>query len=151
MNGGRNHELLVRARDIKMGSERGFGLVFAAVFGLIGFSPAIRFGWSPSFDASLLRPWSLAIAVLFLAVTLVYPTALRPLNRLWFRFGMLLSRVGTPIVMGLLFALAVVPTAVVMRLRGRDLMNLRLDRQAKSYWLVRKPPGPAPETMKKQY
>ncbi len=151
MSADRNHEASVRAHDIKMGSEQGFGMVFAVVFGLIGLWPAIRLGWRPSFDASLLRWWSLAIAICFLAVTLVYPPALRPVNRLWFLFGMLLSRVVTPIVMVLLFALAVAPTAIVMRLRGHDLMRLRLDRQAKSYWLVREPPGPAPETMRKQY
>jgi hypothetical protein len=64
---------------------------------------------------------------------------------------MLLSRVTTPIVMGLLFVLAIVPTAIVMRLRGRDLMRLKLDRRAKSYWIMREPPGPRGDTMSKQY
>ena len=151
MSADRNHEAFVRAHGVKMGSDRGFGIVFMVVFGLIGLWPAISLGWRPKFDPTLLRWWALVIAGSFLAVTLVYPPALRPLNRLWFLFGMLLSRVVTPIVMGLLFVLTVVPTGMVMRLRGHDLMRLRLDRQAKSYWLVREPPGPAPETMRKQY
>jgi Saxitoxin biosynthesis operon protein SxtJ len=148
----RSHETpSARAHDIKMGSERGFGIVFAVVFSLIGVWPAVRLGWKPSFDPDLLRWWSLAVAACFLAVAFVYPPILRPLNWLWFRFGMLLSKVMTPIVMGLLFVLTVVPTAVIMRLRGHDLMRQKLDRQAKSYWIMRKPPGPGPETMRNQY
>ena len=90
----------------------------------------------------MLRWWSLAIAIAFLAVALVYPAALRPLNRAWFLFGMLLSKVMTPVVMGLLFVLTVVPTELIMRLRKRDLLNLKLDRTAKSYWIKREPPAP---------
>jgi hypothetical protein len=134
-----------------MGSDRGFGTVFAVVFGLIGVWPALSLRWLPSFDMNLVRWWSLAIAAAFLTVTIVYPSALRPLNRLWFLFGMLLSKVMTPIVMGLLFFLAVVPAALVMRLRGHDLLRLKLDRQAKSYWIVREPPGPASDSLRNQY
>src|SRR5262245_42486721 len=134
-----------------MGSERGFGIVFAVVFALIGIWPAVKIGWRPSFDPGLLRWWSLAVAACFLAITFAYPLALRPLNRLWFRIGMLLSKIMTPIVMGLIFVLAVVPTAVIMRLRGYDLLRRKTDRQAKSYWIVREPPGPGRDTMRNQY
>jgi Saxitoxin biosynthesis operon protein SxtJ len=151
MSAGQNHEGRVQAHNVKMGSERGFGAVFAVVFSLIGIWPAISIGWRPRFDPTLLRWWALAISGTFLTVAIVYPASLRPLNRLWFRFGMLLSRVTTPIVMGLLFVLAVIPTAIVMRLRGHDLMRLKLDRQAKSYWIVRDPPGPSGQSMKNQY
>jgi Saxitoxin biosynthesis operon protein SxtJ len=145
------HEVLARAHDVKMGSERGFGIVFAVVFAVIGVWPAISLGWRPRFDPALLRWWSLAISAGFLALGLLYPPVLRPLNRLWFLFGMVLSRVMTPIVMGLLFILTVVPTAIVMRLRGHDLMRLKLDREAKSYWIMREPPGPSGNSMKNQY
>jgi len=151
MSADRNLEPLVRAHGVKMGSDRGFGIVFSVVFGLIWVWPAISLGWRPRFDPTLLRGWSLAIAGSFLAVTLLYPPVLRPLNRLWFLFGMCLSQVMTPIVMGLLFVLAVVPTAIVMRFRGHDLIRLKLDRQAKSYWIMRTPPGPSGQTMKNQY
>jgi Saxitoxin biosynthesis operon protein SxtJ len=151
MSAGLNHEAPERAHDVKMGSDRGFGTVFTVVFVLLGVWPAIRLGWRPSFDPTLVRWWALAVAVCFLAVTLVSPATLRPLNRLWFQFGMLLSKVMTPIVMGLLFVLAIVPTAIVMRLFGHDLMRLKLDRQARSYWIVREPPGPGPDTMRNQY
>ena len=134
-----------------MGSERGFGIVFAVVFALIGVWPAISLGWRPGFYPDLLRWWSLAVAACFLGITFVYPSILRPLNRLWFRIGMLLSKVMTPIVMGLIFALTVVPTAVIMRLRGHDLLRRKTNRQAKSYWIVREPPGPGRDTMRNQY
>ncbi len=134
-----------------MGSERGFGLVFATIFALIGVWPAIRLGWLPRFDPEVLRWWSLAMAAAFLVVALLVPSVLRPLNWLWFQFGMLLSKVMTPIVMGILFVVTVVPTAFVMRLRGKDLLRLKMDRQAKSYWIMREPPGPARDTMRNQY
>jgi hypothetical protein len=151
MSASRTHEAFARGHDVKMGSERSFGVVFAVVFALIGVWPAVTLGWRPRFDPDLLRWWSLAVAAAFLAVALAYPPLLRPLNRLWFRFGLLLSRVMTPIIMGLLFVLTVVPTAIVMRLRGHDLLRLKLDRQAKSYWIMREPPGPARDTMQNQY
>ena len=144
------HEARTASHDVKMGSERGFGIVFAVVFALIGVWPAVSI-WRPRFDPAMLRWWSLAIAMAFLAVALVYPAALRPLNKAWFLFGMLLSKVMTPIVMGLLFVLTVVPTGLIMRLRKRDLLNLKLDRTAKSYWIKREPPGPPGDTMRNQY
>ena len=150
MHPSRNHEA-ARTHDIKMGSERGFGAVFAAVFTLIGVWPAISLGWTPRLDPALLRWWSLAFAACLLGVALVYPPVLRPLNRLWFLFGIFLSRVMTPIVMGLVFILTVVPTAMVMRLRDRDVLSLKLNRKAKSYWIMREPPGPGPGTMRNQY
>lgn len=151
MSDGQNHEPLTRAHDVRMGSDRGFGLVFAIVFALIGLWPAVRIGWRPSFDVNLLRLWSIVIAALFLVFAFASPSALRPLNRLWFRFGILLSRVATPIVMALVFTLTVIPTALIMRLRRGNLLGLKFDRQAKSYWLMRDPPGPSPGSMKKQY
>jgi hypothetical protein len=91
------------------------------------------------------------VAALFLAIALLYPSLLHPLNRLWFAFGLLLGRVMTPVVMGLLFVLAVVPTALVMRLRGRDLLRLKIDRESKSYWIMREPPGPPRDSMGNQF
>ncbi len=151
MKAGQTHEVLAPGHDVKMGSERGFGIVFAVVFALIGVWPAIALGWVPRFDPAALRWWPLAIAAAFLVVALLVPSLLRPLNWLWFKFGMLLSKVMSPIVMGLVFVLTVVPTALVMRLRGRDLLRLNIDRQTKSYWIMREPPGPAGDTMRNQY
>ena len=89
--------------------------------------------------------------IIMVAAGLLVPSLLRPLNWLWFKFGMFLSMVMTPIVMGVLFVSTVVPTALVMRLRRRDLLRLKIDRQSKSYWIMREPPGPGGDTMRNQY
>ncbi|MSO93442.1 MAG: hypothetical protein EXQ86_08600 [Rhodospirillales bacterium] len=137
------HEDFARDRDVKVGSERGFGFVFAAVFSLIALWPL----WS----GERVRLWALIVAAAFAAAAALLPRALRPLNVLWFRFGMLLHKVVTPVVMGLLFYATVTPTAALMRLFGKDPLRLGFDRSAKSYWIERVPPGPAPETMRYQF
>jgi hypothetical protein len=76
---------------------------------------------------------------------------LRPFNRLWFRFGLLLSRVVNPLVMGLLFYFTVTPIGLIMRALGKDPLRLRFDRGARTYWIDRQPPGPEPETMRQQF
>jgi hypothetical protein len=93
----------------------------------------------------------LAIAAGFLAVALVRPSLLSPLNRLWFMFGLLLHKIVTPVIMGLIFFLTVTPTGLIMRLSGRDPLRLRRDPEAKTYWIEREPPGPDPETMRNQF
>ena len=151
MSGAQTHETLTHGNAVQTGSDRSFGYVFAAVFALIGGWPALRFGWPPHFDPGLVRWWAVAIAGLFLAAALIRPALLHPLNRLWHRFGLLLSKIVTPVVMGILFVLTVLPVAIIMRLRGRDLLRLKFDREAKSYWIMREPPGPPGDTMKNQY
>ena len=76
---------------------------------------------------------------------------LRPLNIAWTRFGLLLHAVVNPVVMALLFYGTVLPTGLVMRALGRDLLRLRRDPAAESYWIARQPPGPAPDTFKDQF
>ena len=137
------HEKLDRAGDVKVGSERAFGWVFAAVFALIGLWPLL--------SAESVRLWALIVAALFIAAAYFAPGALKPLNRLWFLFGMLLHKIVSPLVMALLFFVTVTPIAVFMRLAGKDPLRLKFDRAAKSYWIERTPPGPAPETMRNQF
>ena len=137
------HEDFGRERDVKVGSERAFGLVFAGVFTLIAL-------W-PLWGGANVRLWALVVAAASAVAAAVFPRALRPLNVLWFRFGMLLHKVVTPVVMGLLFYATVTPTAMLMRLCRKDPLRLRFDRSAKSYWIERVPPGPAPETMRHQF
>ena len=127
----------------KMGSERSFGLVFAAVFTIIGLWPLVRVGE--------VRLWSLAIAAVFFAVGIVAPRALAPLNRLWFRIGIMLGKIVTPIVMGLLFFVTVTPVGFLMRLFGKDPLRLKREPAAKTYWIDRLPPGPAAESLKDQF
>jgi hypothetical protein len=151
MSGGNTHEPSSQGHSVKMGSDRGFGLVFAAVFTLIGVWPALKLGWIPRLEPASLRLWALAIAGVFLGLALAAPALLNPLNRLWFAFGLLLGKIMTPIVMGLLYVLTIVPTGYIMRLRGRDLLALKIDRARKSYWIVREPQGPARGTMSNQF
>lgn len=137
------HEDLGRQHDIKSSSDRAFGVVFAVVFGAIGLWPLAQGG--------ALRLWAVGLAALFLVLALVWPTSLHPLNRLWTRLGLLLHAVVNPLVMGLLFFGTVLPIGLILRLRGKDLLNLRRDPKARSYWIERKPPGPQPETMIHQF
>lgn len=137
------HEDLARVDAVKAGSPRTFGIVFAVVFALIGL-------W-PLGSGEVVRIWAIVAAVLFLVLAIFKPRALAPLNRLWFRFGMLLHRIVNPIVMGLLFYSTVTPVALAMRLAGKDPLRLKFDRSARTYWIDRTPPGPAPETMRRQF
>lgn len=129
--------------EVRRSSDRSFGVVFAAAFLVIALFPLVR-GGEP-------RLWALAVAAAFLGAALIRPALLAPLNRLWFRFGLLLGRVTNPLIMGLVFFLVITPMAVIMRLRGKDPLRLRPDREAKSYWIERVPPGPAPASMTNQF
>jgi len=128
---------------VAMGSERSFGLVFATVFIITAL-------W-PMKDGGELRLWALGVAAAFLLVALVAPRVLRPLNLVWFKFGIILHGVVTPVVMGCLFFLTVTPVGMLMRATGKDPMRLKRDASAASYWVTRTPPGPTPESMKNQF
>jgi predicted membrane metal-binding protein len=137
------HERLADDGVVKRSSDRSFGIVFAVVFAVIGLLPFL-FGGA-------VRWWSFAVAIGFVTVAAIRPELLAPLNRLWFKFGLLLNRIVSPLVMGLLFYLIITPFALFMRLTGKDLLHLRRDPEAASYWIQREPPGPAPDTIKNQY
>ena len=137
------HEDFDREERVAAGSERAFGIVFFVVFVIIGLWPLLVGG--------TLRLWSLSIAALFLLVALTRPTLLSPLNRLWFLFGLLLHKIVTPVVMGIVFFLTVTPTGIIMRMMGKDPLHRRLDPNAKTYWIERQPPGPNPESMRNQF
>lgn len=112
-------------------------------FAIVGVWPMIA-GESPSW-------WSLIAAAAILAVTLFAPALLQPFNRLWMAFGHRLHIVVTPVVMGFLFYATVTPMALLMKLFGKTPISVRFDRAAKSYWIEREPPGPAPASMKNQF
>jgi hypothetical protein len=98
-----------------------------------------------------IRLWSTAIAAVFLASALLRPALLRPASALWQRLGRAMHHVVSPLVLGMLFYLTVVPTGLVMRALGKDPLRLRFDRAAQSYWIERRPPGPAPESLRNQF
>ena len=86
-----------------------------------------------------------------MVAALLRPALLNPLNRIWLKFGLLLHRIVNPVIMALLFYGTVLPTGLVMRAMGKDLLRLKREPDADSYWILRAPPGPAPETMKDQF
>ena len=124
-------------------SNHKFGWFFAFVFSL---GAAYAF-WK---DAAIWAAAFSALTVTFIAVTVAAPKLLAPLNRLWFSLGMLLGKIVSPIVLGLIFFVMITPVAMVTRWFGRD--ELRLKRTTKiSYWLNRKPPGPTSDSFKRQF
>ena len=136
------HESFVRDEVTAPGSDRTFGLVMAGALAVL----ALFNGW----HHGRLWPWMLLAAALFLIAGLLRPFLLHPLNRLWMVLGLLLHRIVNPVVMGLLFYGTILPTGVVMRLRGWDPLRLKRDPASESYWIARTP-GPQPETMKDQF
>ena len=96
-------------------------------------------------------PWTGALAVLFFGFACLCPATLRPLNWMWLKFGFLLHKVVNPIVMAFLFFGTVLPTGLIMRALGKDPLRLKRQPDANSYWINRRPPGPAPESMKDQF
>ena len=126
-----------------MGSNRALGIVFTTVFLVIAFWPLLSDG--------TVRIWSLSIAGLFLAMAFVCPQLLTPLNRVWFKFGLLLHRTVSPVVMAFLYFLTVTPTALIMRLFGKRPLDLDFDKNAETYWIERNPRGPSPDTMRNQF
>ena len=137
------HETTSRFRRIEISSERKFGVVFGAIFGVFGIWPSLHHH-APK--------WGLiGISGLFFAAALLFPRSLRLFNRAWFRLGLFLNRIVSPIVMGGLFFGAVVPVGWYLRKTGKDLLSLKLDRYAATYWIERNPPGPAPGSLTKQF
>lgn len=137
------HTDIQRQPAAKIGSERAFGLVFAAVFLLVSLWPLV--------ERAPPRWWAIIVAAIFAMSAWIAPRVLAPLNRLWFRFGELLHRIVSPIALGVIFFGVVTPYAVVMRLFGRDALLLRKGSARPSYWVRREPPGPPPDSFHNQF
>ena len=117
--------------DIKISSNRSFGIVFFIVFLLIAFYPLIYNGE--------IRIWSLIISLIFLILGLINSKILTPLNKLWFKFGIFLGKIISPIIMGIIFFLVVTPIGLIMRFLGKDVLNLKFNTN-KSYWIEKNGP-----------
>ena len=117
--------------DVKIGSNRSFGIVFFIVFLLIAIYPLINSGE--------LRLWSLIISIFFLVLGLINSKILNPLNKLWFKFGIFLGEIISPIVMGIIFFFVVTPIGLLMRLLNKDLLNLKFNNK-NSYWIEKTGP-----------
>ena len=117
--------------NIKTSSNRSFGIVFFIVFLLVSIYPLIN-------DEEI-RIWSLIISLIFLFLGLLNSQILTPLNQIWFKFGIFLGKIVSPLVMGIIFFLVVTPTGIIMRILKKDLLNLKYS-EDKSYWINKKGP-----------
>ena len=126
-------------KDIKIGSNRSFGIVFFVVFLLIAIYPIFKDG--------NIRIWSFVIAILFLFLGLINSRILTPLNKIWFKIGILLGNVISPIVMSIIFFLVVTPTSFIMKILGKDPLNLKKNTK-NSYWIKKQNQN---SRMKKQF
>ena len=117
--------------DIKIDSNRSFGIVFFAVFLIIATYPLI--------NGDELRPWSLIISIVFLFLGLVNSKILNPLNKLWFKFGIFLGKIISPLIMAIIFFLVVTPIGLLMRLLNKDLLKLKFNSNS-SYWIEKNEP-----------
>jgi hypothetical protein len=137
------HERFDNKAAPAIGGDRSFGLVFAAALLLIALWPLAK--------GLPMRWWALPLSGGLLIVALWRASLLAPLNRIWARFGLLLGEVTNPIVFGLIFVLGVIPASVGIRLLKKDPLRLKFDRSASTYWIVRDPPGPPPDSIKHQF
>ena len=120
-----------KSKNIQMGSNRSFGIVFFIVFLLIALYPILK-------DNDL-RIWSLVISFIFLILGLINSKILTPLNRLWFKFGLLLGKFISPLIMGIIFFIVVTPIGIIMRLLKKDLLNLKYNKK-ETYWINKSGP-----------
>jgi hypothetical protein len=117
--------------EIKISSNRSFGIVFFVVFLLIAIYPL-------SYNGEI-RIWSIVISFIFLILGLLKSKILTPLNKLWFKFGILLGMIFSPLIMGIIFFVVVTPIGLIMRILGKDLLNLKYNSN-KSYWIEKSGP-----------
>ena len=117
--------------DIKISSNRSFGIVFFIVFILIAFYPLINQGE--------VRIWSVLVSLFFLIFGIINSKILTPLNKIWFKFGIFLGKMISPIVMGLIFFLVVAPIGFLMRMLKKDILNLKFN-ESNSYWIEKTDP-----------
>ena len=113
-------------KNIKLPSNRNFGIVFFIVFLIIALWPLLK--------QNEIRIWSLIISFIFFVLGLINSKLLAPLNKLWFKFGILLGNIIAPIVMGIVFFLVVTPTGLIMRFFKKDILKLKKN-SSDSYWI----------------
>ncbi len=118
-------------KESKLPSNKSFGIVFFILFLIVSLYPLI--------NGDSIRIWSLIISIFFLALGLMNSKILTPFNKLWFEFGILLGKIVSPLVMGIIFFLVVTPIGLTMRLFGKDVLNLKYNKK-KSYWIEKNGP-----------
>lgn len=128
---------------LKTSSNRSVGFVFTIFFTLVGLWPYPQHGY--------FRAWAFYVAAALLIVSLVKPKLLTPINRFWTALGLVLHKIISPVILGIIFWGIFTPIGSVMRMLGKDFLNLNLGSKQNSYWIKRNPPGPAPDTMSNQF
>ena len=118
---------------IEQPSEKSFGVVFSIVFLIVSLYPLL-------IHSKGLRIWALVVSIIFVLLAFLAPKILVLPNKLWFKFGILLGSIIAPIVMAFVYFSTVLPTGLIMRLLGKDLLKQKLDKKAKSYWIKRSEP-----------
>ena len=113
-------------------SEKSFGVVFSIVFLIVALYPLI--------NSESLRIWALVVSIIFFLLAFLAPKILVLPNKLWFKFGLLIGSIVAPIVMAFVYFVTVLPTGLIMRLLGKDLLKQKLDKNSKSYWVKRSEP-----------
>ena len=127
-------------KNIKVSSNRSFGFLFFVVFFIISLWPLKSQG-----D---LRLWAFILSLIFLVLGVLNSKFLTPLNKLWFKFGIILGSIISPIIMGTVFFLVVTPIGIIMRFSGKDLLRINKSKHASTYWIKRHKQH---STMKKQF
>ena len=130
--------------NVKLPSDRSFGITFVVVFALIA-------AWQAWHGREASSTTLGGLSAVFLLIALWRPTLLHGLNRAWMKFGALLHSVVNPVVLGAIYFLVFTPVGWGMRLAGRDALSRKLDSTAKSYWIKRDPPGPPPDSLPNQF
>ena len=121
----------MKNNDIKIGSNKSFGIVFFIVFLIIALYPMLK--------GQDLRLWSLIISLIFLILGIINSKLLTPLNKIWTKFGLLLGTLISPIIMAIIFFIVVTPIGLFMRILNKDLLNLKFNKK-KSYWIEKNEP-----------
>jgi len=117
--------------NIKIGSNRSFGIVFFIVFLIISLYPLL--------NDSEIRLWSLIISIIFLVLGVANSKLLTPINKIWFKFGLLLGKIVSPIIMGIIYFFVVTPIAILMKLLKKDILNLKYNNKD-TYWIEKSGP-----------
>lgn len=130
----------MKQKEIKISSNKSFGLVFFVIFIIIALWPLLNDG--------NIRIWSIIVSIIFLILGLLNSKILTPFNKLWMRLGALLGLIVSPIVMGVVYFGIITPIGLIMKLFGKDVLNLKLDKNKKTYWTLKKK---IPSKMKDQF
>ena len=130
----------MKQKEIKTSSNKSFGLVFFVIFMTIALWPLLNDG--------NIRIWSVIVSIIFLILGLFNSKILTPFNKLWMRLGILLGAIVSPIVMGIVYFAVITPIGLIMKLFGKDVLNLKIDKNKNTYWTLKKK---TPSKMKDQF